>query len=95
MLLRGTEVIIPGNGALTVTTASGALESSLGSDGTFYFEGLSPGDYAARLQFGGDACDMTLHVPPSNAPVIKAGVATCLSSKAERTALRGHEDSCT
>ncbi len=77
VLLRGTEVIIPGNGGLTVTTASGAMESSLGSDGTFYFEGLSPGDYAARVQFGGDACDMTLHVPPSNAPVIKAGAATC------------------
>jgi len=77
VLLRGAELVIPANGALTVSTGGGAIESGLGSDGAYYFEGLSPGDYAARLEFGGDVCDLTLHVPSSNAPVIKAGVATC------------------
>ena len=77
VLLRGTEPVVPANGALTVTMAGRALESDLGSDGTYYFEGVPPGDYAARLVFGGDSCDLTLRVPPSNAPVIKAGVATC------------------
>jgi outer membrane usher protein len=77
VLLRGTEPVVPANGALTVTMAGRALESDLGSDGTYYFEGVPPGDYAARLVFGGDTCDLTLRVPPSNAPVIKAGVATC------------------
>jgi outer membrane usher protein len=77
VLLRGTELVVPANGALTVTIGGRALDSDLGSDGTYYFEGVPPGDYPARLVFAGDTCDLTLHVPPSNAPVIKAGVATC------------------
>jgi hypothetical protein len=76
-LLRGPELVVPANGALTVTVAGRALDSDLGTDGTYYFEGVPPGDYAARLVFAGDTCDLTLHVPSSNAPVIKAGVATC------------------
>jgi outer membrane usher protein len=87
VLLRGTDVVIPANGGLTVTTATGPIESSLGSDGAYYFEGLPPGDYTARLEFGGETCDLTLHVPPSNAPVIKAAVATCsVTSRADSAA---------
>ena len=52
-------------------------ESDLGSDGAYYLEGVAPGDYRARVTLGADTCDFTLHVPRSDAPVIRAGVATC------------------
>jgi len=77
VMMRGTSVVVPANGMLQVATGAGWLESDLGSDGAYYLEGVAPGDYRARVTLGADTCDFTLHVPRSDAPVIRGGVATC------------------
>ena len=67
----------PATGVLTVMNGTTPIDTDLGSNGAYYLEGLGPGDYAARLASEGDTCEFTLHVPASDAPVIRAGISTC------------------
>ncbi len=80
VVLQGAELVVPNNGVLTVVNAGETIETGLGSDGSYYLEGVPPGDYPGQLVLGGHACNVTLHVPQSDAPVIYAGVATCTAA---------------
>ena len=77
VVLRDRTVITPSNWALSIATPSGPLTTALGGDGAFYVEGVAPGDHRAELSGDGLACVVTLHVPSSPDPVIRAGVTTC------------------
>ncbi len=74
---RGTEIVTPSNWTLSVATDTGRVESALGNDGGYYLEGVGPGDHEAVMEGDGVTCAVTLHVPASNQPVIRAGVTTC------------------
>lgn len=77
VVVRDRTVMTPSNWALVVATPSGPVNSALGNDGAFYVEGVAPGDHRAELSGEGLTCVVTLHVPSSTDPVIRAGVTTC------------------
>jgi hypothetical protein len=82
VMMLGAQVVNPENGLLRIAGPAGTIETVLGSDGAYYLEGLAPGDYRARLSISDGSCTFTLHVPQSNAPVIRAGIATCIVESA-------------
>ena len=71
------ETITPAFGQLTVTAASGAVESPIGERGEFYLENLAPGLHEASVQFGDTSCVFTLEMPISTAPSVALGTLRC------------------
>jgi len=65
-------------GELTVTAANGrSYGSPVGSDGTFYFENLPTGTYAAVMEYRGTRCAFQLVVPPAADMVLDLGTVRC------------------
>jgi outer membrane usher protein len=65
-------------GELTVTSADGrSYGSPVGADGSFYFENLPTGSYAATVEHRGTSCTFTLGIPASTEVVIKVGTQRC------------------
>ena len=78
--LRGQRAV---DARLTVETSRGPIDSWLGAEGEFYLEGLAPGAYVLHVMSGDIACDATLVVPVSDAPVIRAGELACVRNNPE------------
>jgi outer membrane usher protein len=65
-------------GELTVTASSGrTFGSPIGSDGTFYFENLPKGSYAATMEYRGTRCVFQLVIPASDDMVVDVGTVRC------------------
>lgn len=60
-------------------TLSGGKRSPVGADGVFYFEGLSSGEYRARVTGAGGSCTTTIVVPSTSAPQVNLGIVACRS----------------
>jgi outer membrane usher protein len=70
-------------GELTVTSASGRRYGSpIGGDGTFYFENLPKGSYAAMMEYRGTRCAFQLVVPSSDDMVVDLGTVRCTAESA-------------
>ena len=68
-------------GELTMTSARGqSYGSPVGNDGSFYFENLPPGAYAATVETRDSRCTFTLEIPVSTDTVIKLGSVRCQGS---------------
>lgn len=65
------------NGPLRIGGPDGSARSTLGPGGEFYLEGFGPGTYHAVAGEGDEACEATLVVPDSDAPVIRMGELLC------------------
>jgi outer membrane usher protein len=65
-------------GELTVTAPNGrSYGSPIGNDGTFYFENLPKGAYAAVMEYRGTRCAFQLVIPGSNDMVVDVGTVRC------------------
>jgi outer membrane usher protein len=73
--LRGQRAL---DARLKVETARGPIDSWLGAEGEFYLEGLAPGAYALTVVSGELRCRAALVVPATDAPVVRAGVISCV-----------------
>ena len=70
-------------GELTVTSAAGrSFGSPVGNDGSFYFENLAAGSYAAVVENRGSRCTFTLEIPVSSEIVINVGKVRCTGGAA-------------
>ena len=76
--LRGQRAL---DARLTVETARGAIDSWLGAEGEFYLEGLAPGAYALQRHLRRLRCQAALVVPATDAPVVRAGVLSCVQCR--------------
>jgi outer membrane usher protein len=85
LFYRGTLVVsekgrdvVPSYGELTVTKGKTELESPIGNLGEMEVEGLSAGEYAARILYEGGQCDFKLRVPDGPGPIIDIGKRRCV-----------------
>ena len=62
---------------MSVTVEGTRDESPIGSDGTFFFEQLPPGQYAANVKYLGETCTFTLTVPAAQGFLADLGQVTC------------------
>lgn len=67
----------PANRPLRIERPEGPVRTTLGPGGELYVEGLGPGSYRAVAGDGERACEATLIVPASDAPVIRIGEVPC------------------
>jgi len=71
-------------GELTVTSTTGrSYGSPVGSDGTFYFENLPKGSYAAVMEYRGTRCAFQLVIPASSDMVLDVGTVRCAVESAQ------------
>lgn len=76
-VIRKGVLTIPAYGRVVVQDGTSTIESPIGRDGAFYLEQLPMGPVAARVEFDGEACEVLLEVPASDAPVTPLGTLTC------------------
>ena len=62
---------------MSVTVDVKREESPIGHDGTFFFEQLPPGSYAATVKHLGETCSFTLTVPAALGFLVDLGQITC------------------
>jgi outer membrane usher protein len=67
----------PALGQIEIRKGDQTLTLSLGRNGEFYVEDLSPGTYPARLLIGKVHCDFRLVLPSTDAPLTDLGVISC------------------
>jgi outer membrane usher protein len=71
-------------GELTVTNPNGrSFGSPVGNDGSFYFENLRAGSYAAVMENRTGRCTFTIEIPSSNETVINLGKVRCTGGGGE------------
>ena len=68
---------VPSLGQIEVRNGDQPLTLSLGRDGEFYVEDLTPGSYPARLLIGKVQCDFRLEIPKAEASTTDLGVISC------------------
>lgn len=73
------QTIVPAFGEIAVTSGAKQTSSPIGRDGEYYLAGLQPGDHDAVISFRGQACGLTLRVPPSSEPVVDLGTKRCVT----------------
>ncbi len=76
VLMKGAPVV-PAFGLVEIQGLGTAAKSDLGENGEFYFEDLKPGTYGAHIQFKGGECSFQIHVPETQAKMLKLGTLTC------------------
>lgn len=76
-LLRGGAEVDPSFGDLVVEDGADERVSAIGRGGVFELEGLAPGAHAATILLGGERCELTFEVAPSDALLVDLGVLTC------------------
>lgn len=69
--------VTPAFGLISVTMDGVRYESPIGSDGTFFFEQLPPGNHAAAVRYRGASCTFTLGVPATQAFIAELGQSIC------------------
>jgi outer membrane usher protein len=68
----------PAYGLLTVTLPDGSKATSdIGENGEFYLQNVSPGTYAALIQYRGGTCSFKLAIPAIEKPYVKLGKVLC------------------
>jgi outer membrane usher protein len=71
------EPFVPSLGQIEVRNGDQPLTLSLGRNGEFYVEDLTPGSYPARLLIGKVHCDFRLTIPTAEASTTDLGVISC------------------
>lgn len=74
---RGSDVLIPGYGEVSLTRDGKRVTSPVGGDGEFYFEGVRPADYEAEVAWRDGRCVFRLVVPQGLGAFGEVGTVVC------------------
>lgn len=73
-------VIAPDDGRLTLTLGDSVIKVDLGTHGRFYFENVTPGEYDAKLDYGGGTCRFKFDLKKPVSAVTQLGTVHCLDN---------------
>ena len=73
----GDETVIPRFGEIVVRHDDQTMQSPVGGDGEFYFEGLTPGAYVAEVVWKAGRCRFSLAVPADLGAFGDVGTLSC------------------
>jgi len=77
-VVEGPDSRVPSYGDITIAVRGREVVSPVGGSGSFYFEDLPAGTYAATVRdTGGRDCAFTISVPSSDSEVVNVGTLRC------------------
>jgi outer membrane usher protein len=74
-----TASVVPAFGIVTLVGNGKSTTFDIGANGAFFFENVTPGRYAAKVQYRAGQCAFEILIPVANRDIVSLGTLTCRS----------------